>query len=160
MKKKYNIIHAASNTEWIESVQKYRMEGDWISVVNKFALATFRLLRYEEKTINWLAQEMQLTVEDLRANMNGSKEITLKTLVRIQNILGTEILSIRNIDLYLQYKDYKVVFYNEEKPYEMEDCNAIDTEEFVYLSSKDLRLASFENYFKKEIDYDYEEYAL
>lgn len=151
MKKNCDMIQITSDKEWIRDVQKYRVNEDWISIVDKFALAVFRLLRYEEKSIDWLAQEMHLTVNDLRANINGTEEVTLKTLIRIQNILGTEILSVRNIDLYLQYKDYKVIFYNEEASYEIS---------VTHLSLKNFQKTKSWNNFIKEIDYEYEEYTL
>lgn len=160
MKKKGEMIGIASDTTWVKSVQKYRTDSDWISVVDRFALATFRLLRHEKKAIEWLAQEMHLTIDDLRSNINGTEEVTLKTLIRIQNILKTEILSVRNIDLYLQYKDCKVIIYNEEKPYEMEVANSVDMKTIKFFSLSDSSLQESGSNFKKEMNYEYEEYAL
>lgn len=160
MKKKGEMIGITSDTTWVKSVRKYRTDSDWISVVDRFALATFRLLRHEKKTIEWLAQEMHLTIDGLRSNINGTEEVTLKTLIRIQNILKTEILSVRNIDLYLQYKDCKVIIYNEEKPYEMEVANSVDMEMIKVFSLSDSSLQESGSNFKKEMNYEYEEYAL
>jgi hypothetical protein len=114
MKDINEFIYTNSNKKWIKDVQRYRTEGDWIYLIDKYALAIFRLLRIKHKNIDWLAKEMNLSLNELRSEINGEKEVTLKTLVRIQEKLNTEIISVKNIDLSEKYKSCKIVLYEEE----------------------------------------------
>ena len=102
---KNKIVCVRSDMNWIKDVQRYRSEGEWISVVEKFAIAVFRLLRMKQKEFDWLAQEMGMTTDELRNQMKGKAEITLKTLVRIQSLLGEELISVKNVDLSAKYRE-------------------------------------------------------
>lgn len=152
---KNKIVCVRSDMNWIKDVQRYRSEGEWISVVEKFAIAVFRLLRMKQKEFDWLAQEMGMTTDELRNQMKGKAEITLKTLVRIQSLLGEELISVKNVDLSAKYRECGFVIVEKDSSYEAVNIErkAVEGNRTEYLRLEPLTEAyCTKSYFKEKVD--------
>ncbi|WP_455643227.1 hypothetical protein [Parabacteroides sp.] len=152
---KNQIACIRSDKNWIKDVQRYRSEGEWISVVEKFAVAVFRLLRIKQKELDWLAQEMGMSTDELRSQMKGKAEITLKTLVKIQSLLGEELISVKNVDLSAKYRECRFVVIENDNSYKAENIErkAVEGNRTECLRFEPLTEAyCIKSYFKEKVD--------
>lgn len=103
MKKSKNKV--SLNEKWQKDFLDYEENIEWRILSEKFALAIMRLLRHQKKSQIWLAKELDKSPQYISRVIKGKENLSLKSMASIQAIFDTEIISIKNIDSYLQHRD-------------------------------------------------------
>ena len=88
---------------WIRKVRYDQSEKAWRKYASKFSIAVMRILRLDK--IN----QKDLVEKQLAEILKGKVNLDLKTMIAIQDALGEEIISIKNIDLVRRYQHCKVM---------------------------------------------------
>lgn len=133
---KLNKPIAYKDYNWIEKVRLDQSEKAWKKYASKFSIAVMRILRLDEIKKEELAQKIHLSNEELTDILKGKVNLDLKTMVAIQDVLGEELISIKNIDITRMYKNCTVIV-TSNQVLSSPQWNVIDTAEVQQLTSED-----------------------
>ncbi len=103
------------NSKWEKETRSYMENKEWRKYSIKFAVAVLRTLRLDGKNQSWLSEKLDTTPQYISKIVSGKENLSLKTMIRIQTILGKELLSIKNVVAIIEPKDVVIVFINLEK---------------------------------------------
>lgn len=136
MMKKPDKMIACKDYKWIEKVRQDQSEKAWRKYASKFSIAVMRILRLDGIKQEDLAQKIHLNDEDLTDILKGKVNLDLKTMVAIQDALGEEIISIKNIDITRMYKNC-TIFVTSNQILSSPQWNVIDATEVQQLTLED-----------------------
>ena len=94
---------------WIRKVRYDQSEKAWRKYASKFSIAVMRILRLDKINQKDLVEKANLDEKQLAEILKGKVNLDLKTMIAIQDALGEELMSIKNIDLVRRYQHCKVM---------------------------------------------------
>lgn len=150
------------DNKWINDLVVYEENREWRVLSEKFALAIMRLLRHQNKNQLWLSKKLDKSPQYVSRVIKGKENLSLKSMVLIQSIFDTEIISIKNIDLATKYKDSFIYFLEKQDTEEhIENFELINnTHSFIsghyvsYINMKSVIEKSIEEYSYQPIEED------
>jgi hypothetical protein len=94
IKNKLKNLASKNKSNWLEDAKKREENAFWIEYSQKIALGILMQLRKLDKTQTWLAEQLEVSPQQVNKIVRGEENLGLKTIRQIELILMVKLISV------------------------------------------------------------------
>lgn len=93
-KRKFEDLISKEHSSWIDEAEKRNSNKEWLNRSFLIAMKILRTLRGKELKQAWLANELQISPQQVSKIVKGSENLTLETISKIEAVLGITLIEV------------------------------------------------------------------
>lgn len=91
---KFKALVSGSNQQWLENVKWRKQNREWLKKSAAIALAVLRKLREQGMTQKDLADQLNISAQQVSKLLKGRENLTLETISKLEAVLNLDLVSV------------------------------------------------------------------